>query len=60
MLQAHKLLLVPQLPRIHHSLPCHQSTAFIHGQQDLKKKKKLSGRKIWEISFPSINQSNLE
>lgn len=57
MLQAHKLLLVPQLPRIHHSLPCHQSTAFIHGQQDLKKKKKsYLGEKSGKLaSLPLIN-----
>ena len=38
-LQAHKLLPALWLPRIHHSLPHHQSTAFIHSQHNKKKKK---------------------
>lgn len=38
-LQAHKLLPAPQLPRIQHSLPRHQSNAFIHSQHNKKRKK---------------------
>lgn len=61
-LQAHKLLPAFPLPSIHHSLPCHQNTAFIHSQHN----KKIilwndipSRRKLLEIIFASMTQSNL-
>ena len=47
-LQAHKLLPAPQLPRIHHSQPRHQSTAFIHSQHN--KKNFIESHTIWEKS----------